>query len=58
MKDKLVHSMWGNVDCDLSTVNAIGQSRGILTIWKKEAIYPLYSLWEMVLWGLMYRGKC
>ncbi|KAI5388032.1 hypothetical protein KIW84_073937 [Lathyrus oleraceus] len=36
MKDKLVHSMWGNVDCDLLAVNAIGQSRGILTIWKKE----------------------
>ncbi|XP_050874962.1 uncharacterized protein LOC127078559 [Lathyrus oleraceus] len=43
MEDRLVYSLWGSEDCQWSVVNSVGQTRGILIIWKKDFICLLYS---------------
>ncbi|CAK8569976.1 unnamed protein product [Lathyrus sativus] len=40
MDDKLVHSLLGS---DGSAYNAIGQSGGILTMWRKNYFVPIFS---------------
>lgn len=39
----MVYSIWGYEDCQWSALDSIGQSGGILTIWRKEVFCPVFT---------------
>lgn len=39
----LITSIWGSMDCKWSAKEADGRARGIITIWKKGVIQPVFS---------------
>lgn len=43
MAEKLVFRLWGSKECDWSTKEAEGGSGGILTIWRNELLYPVFT---------------
>ncbi|XP_058762167.1 uncharacterized protein LOC131635557 [Vicia villosa] len=43
MKEELVRSMWGHSEFEWSAKGSEGRSSGILTIWKKDSIIPVFS---------------
>ncbi|XP_058749275.1 uncharacterized protein LOC131622266 [Vicia villosa] len=52
MEEFLVQSLWGRRECDWSVVNSEGLSGGLLTIWNKGAVEPLFSFKDKGLLGL------
>ncbi|CAK8567726.1 unnamed protein product [Lathyrus sativus] len=43
MMDEVVNSLWGNKACGWSTLDAIGQSGGILIVWRDKVICLTYN---------------
>jgi hypothetical protein len=43
ISEALIHSLWGSDDCDWSYVPALGNSGGILTIWRKSIFDSVFS---------------
>jgi hypothetical protein len=41
--ESLIYGLWGNDDCDWSYVPAVGNSGGILSIWRKSLFLPVFS---------------
>ncbi|XP_058733453.1 uncharacterized protein LOC131605072 [Vicia villosa] len=43
VKDSFVSSLWGNKPIEWTAKDSDGASGGILTMWKKDVIFPLFS---------------
>jgi hypothetical protein len=42
--DPLCYSLWGNADCDWVSLPAVGNSGGILSIWRKSFASLVFSI--------------
>jgi hypothetical protein len=42
--DPLCYSLWGNADCDWVSLTAVGNSGGILSIWRKSFASLVFSI--------------
>ncbi|MCH94158.1 LINE-1 reverse transcriptase like, partial [Trifolium medium] len=43
ISDSLVHCLWGSDDCDWVSLPAVGNSGGILSIWRKSAMSVVFT---------------